>query len=86
MLWPPKTSESDFREATASALMNTHILTLPGAAHADLILAYLKEHDSSTAGILLVNNVDYDPCPSWDLAYTDGNVLSPSVAHIGRDR
>lgn len=60
--------------------------TVPEARHASLFLAYLHEHDSSSAGLALVNDVDFEPCPSWDFAYTDRYIKSPFVKQLDRER
>ncbi|CAO1615170.1 unnamed protein product [Parajaminaea phylloscopi] len=78
--------ESDHEKRIAKEPAEAALYSVPGAQHASLFLSYLQEHDTSTAELSLYNNVDYEPCPSWDFAYIDEAILSPKVASIDRDR
>lgn len=54
--------------------------------HASLFLAYLQEQDESSVELTLCNDVDYEPCPPWDFAYTNTPVPSEETQYIDRKR
>lgn len=60
--------------------------TVADARHAPMFLAYIHEHDSSSAEISLCNDVDYEPSPGWDFIYDDGYRPSPEIVKIDAKR
>jgi histone-lysine N-methyltransferase SUV39H len=78
-----------------------HLISVPGRAsrssngeqkyvaesrHASLFLAYLQEQDESNVELTLCNDVDYEPCPPWDFAYTNTPVPSEETQYIDEQR
>lgn len=74
------------RQGRAAAATTDNPTTVPDARHANLFLAYLHEQDESTAELSLYNDIDYEPCPPWDFAYTNNYVLSDDIKAVDKYR